>query len=121
ATAMRLIGASLPFTAMILLFAAFCLMDKRVWGLTAVQLTGAVLFLGGAWAGLSALGITAPALAYLVSQAAVALCLLPALIRRYRRFDRPAADSQPVEAGPPIAGAPREAGRPPADGQPAGE
>jgi O-antigen/teichoic acid export membrane protein len=88
ATAMRLIGASLPFTALLLLFAAFCLMDKRVWGLTAVQLTGAALFLGGSWVGLSRLGITAPALAYLVSQAAVALFLLPALIRRYRRFDR---------------------------------
>jgi len=119
ATAMRLIGASLPFTAMILLFAAFCLMDKRVWGLTAVQLTGAVLFLGGAWAGLSALGITAPALAYLVSQAAVALCLLPALIRRYRRFDRPLDAGQPDGAGQPNAGGqPDGAGQPDAAGQP---
>jgi O-antigen/teichoic acid export membrane protein len=88
ATSLRLIGAALPCTAVILLFAAFTLMDKRVWGLTAIQLTGLVLFFVGSWLSLPRLGITGPALAYLVSQAFLAVVLLPRVIRRYRRSGR---------------------------------
>jgi O-antigen/teichoic acid export membrane protein len=86
ATALRLIGLALPFTAVILLYAAFCVMDKRMWRLTAFQFVGAVLFLGLGWFGLVHYGMTAAAIAYLVAQVLVAVVVAPAVIRRYRNF-----------------------------------
>lgn len=85
-TPLRLIGLSLPFTALILLFGAFCVMRRRMWGLTAVQATGAVLFFAGAWYSLHRLGLAGPALSYLIAQALVALAVLPTVIRRFRAF-----------------------------------
>lgn len=81
---LRLIGLSLPFTGLILLYSAFSMMEKRMWRLVAVQTGGAVILLAGIWWGLSAAGIIGPAAALLVSQAAVGLALLPTLIRKYR-------------------------------------
>ena len=86
ATSLRLVGLALPFTAVILLYAAFCVMDKRMWRLTAFQFAGAVLFLGLGWSGLVHYGMTAAALAYLVAQVMVAVAVAPAVIRRYRNF-----------------------------------
>ncbi|MDG4830329.1 hypothetical protein O7627_13575 [Solwaraspora sp. WMMD1047] len=84
ADALRLIGLSLPFTGVVLLYAAFAIMEKRMWRMVAIQSAGAVAFLAGSWLGLPRLGIVAPALALLAAQAAVAAVLLPGLIRRYR-------------------------------------
>jgi O-antigen/teichoic acid export membrane protein len=85
-TPLRLIGLSVPFTAVILLFAAFCVMRRRMWGLTAVQGTAAIAFFAGTWISLDHLGLVGPALSYLIAQAAVALTVLPTVIRRYRQF-----------------------------------
>jgi O-antigen/teichoic acid export membrane protein len=84
AGALRLIGLSLPFTGIVLLYSAFSIMEKQMWRLVAVQATGAAVLMAGIWFGLSRYGIAAPAAALLISQAAVALALLPALVRKYR-------------------------------------
>ena len=84
ATGLRLIGCSLPFTGVILGYAAFAMMEKRMWRMVAVQLVSTAGLLAGSWFGLPRVGIVAPALALLVSQAVMALALLPDLIRRYR-------------------------------------
>jgi O-antigen/teichoic acid export membrane protein len=84
AAPLRLIGLSLPFAGIVLLFSAFSVMEKRMWRLVAVQATGALILVAGIWFGLSWAGIVAPAAALLVSQAAVGLALLPTLIRKYR-------------------------------------
>jgi O-antigen/teichoic acid export membrane protein len=84
ATALRLIGLSLPFTAIVLLYAAFAMIAKRMWPLAAVQLASATAFLLGAWLGLERLGTTGPALAYLAAQAGAAMLVLPAVVRHRR-------------------------------------
>jgi O-antigen/teichoic acid export membrane protein len=89
ATPLRLIGLSLPFAGVILIFSAFSAMEKRMWRLVLVQGSGAVLLFAGIWAGLPQFGIVAPAAALLVGQAAVALVLLPTLIRKYREAGAP--------------------------------
>jgi O-antigen/teichoic acid export membrane protein len=88
ATALRLIGLTLPFTAMVLLYGAFCVMRGRMWGLTAVQASAATAFFALATVWMHHLGLTGPALAYLIAQAAVALTVLPTVIRRYRAFGK---------------------------------
>jgi O-antigen/teichoic acid export membrane protein len=81
---LRLIALALPCTGVILLNSAFAVMEKRMWWLVAIQSTSATAFIGGSWLGLSRLGSEAPALAYLIVQAAAALLLLPRVVRRYR-------------------------------------
>lgn len=94
ATALRLIGLSLPFSGVILLFSAFAIMEKRMWRLVAIQSAVTALFFAGSWLGLPRLGGVAPALALLVTHAAAAGVLMPGLIRRYLATgdrDRPPA------------------------------
>jgi len=81
---LTLVGASLPFTAVLLLYSAFCLMRRRVWPLTAVQAGSVVVLVGISWWGLPLWGVSAPGLAYLVGQAGLALLVLPRVVRRYR-------------------------------------
>jgi O-antigen/teichoic acid export membrane protein len=96
ATALRLIGATLPFTAVGLLFAALRFMRKRLGLLTLLQAIAGVLFLGGTAATVGRFGIVAPATAYLAAQALLALLVAPFLVRDLRAL-RPAAVA-PVEA-----------------------
>ncbi|MDG4767416.1 lipopolysaccharide biosynthesis protein [Solwaraspora sp. WMMD406] len=84
AATLRLIGLSLPFTGMVLLYCAFAMMEKRMWPVVTVQSVGIVAFLALSWYGLPRVGIIAPAAALVMTQAAVGLTLLPGLIRRYR-------------------------------------
>jgi O-antigen/teichoic acid export membrane protein len=104
AAALRLIGASLPFTGVVMLYAAFCVMNKRMWTLTALQAAGAVVLLAGGSLGLGTLGGTAPALAYLVGQAGIALAALPVVVRTWRAIG--ASDRRPVWAASVPAGRP---------------
>ncbi|MFF0717177.1 lipopolysaccharide biosynthesis protein [Micromonospora sp. NPDC003816] len=110
ADALRLIGLSLPFTGVILLYAAFAIMEKRMWRMVLVQSTAALLFLGGGWYGLPRLGIVAPAVALLLAQAATALVLLPGLRRRLRAVvapqHRPAWAVRPETVAAPLGGSP---------------
>jgi O-antigen/teichoic acid export membrane protein len=89
AAVLRLLGLSLPFAAVVLIFSAFSILEKRMWRLVAVQAAGAALLFVGVWIGLPRLGAVAPALSLLTAQAAVALALLPAVVRAYRRTGRP--------------------------------
>lgn len=105
ATALRLIGATLPFTAVGLLFAALRFMRKRLWLLTLLQAGAGALFLGGTVATVARFGIVAPAGAYLVAQALLALLVAPFLVRDLRAL-RPAAPAAPPGSAPaPDAGA----------------
>ncbi len=105
ATALRLIGLSLPFTGIFILYGAFSVMEKRMWRMVGIQLAGAAAFLAGAWFGLRPFGLEAPATALLVSQAGVGLLLLPGLIGKYRAVGTPGkapawAAGEPTPARP---------------------
>jgi O-antigen/teichoic acid export membrane protein len=89
ATTLRLIGLSLPFAGIVLIYSAFSVMEQRIWGLVATRAGGAVVLFAGGWIGLSQLGITSFAAALLASQVVVAAALLPALIRKYRETGAP--------------------------------
>jgi O-antigen/teichoic acid export membrane protein len=99
ATALRLIGATLPFTAVGLLFAALRFMRKRLGLLTLLQAVAGTLFLGGTVASVERFGIVAPAAAYLVAQALLALLVAPFLARDLRAL-RPKAGAPAALAGP---------------------
>ncbi|MFV2022245.1 lipopolysaccharide biosynthesis protein [Micromonospora sp. LOL_023] len=88
---LRLVGLSLPFTGVILLSCAFAMMEKRMWPVVTVQSVGIAAFLALSWYGLPQVGIIAPAAALCMTQAAVAIALLPSLVRRYRATGDPAA------------------------------
>ena len=93
ATALRLIGATLPFTAVGLLFAALRFMRKRLGLLTLLQAVAGLLFLGGTVASIGRFGIVAPAAAYLAAQALLALLVAPFLVRDLRALRPPAGPS----------------------------
>lgn len=103
AIVLSLVGASLPFTAVLLLYSAFCVMRKRVWPLVAVQTGAVVVLMGMSWWGMPLWGATASGLAYLVGQVGLTLLVLPRVIRSYRetvrrREDWVRADSPAVLA-----------------------
>lgn len=83
---LSLVGAALPFTAVLLLYSAFCVMRRRVWPLAAVQAGSVFVLVGMSWWGMPVWGVSAPGLAYLVGQAGLALLVLPRVIRRYREI-----------------------------------
>jgi hypothetical protein len=101
AGSLRLIGLSLPFTGIFILYGAFSVMEKRMWRMVGIQLTGATGFLAGTWFGLPRVGLIAPAMALLISQAAVGIVLLPGLIRKYRAVTGPGR--APAWAAPDVA------------------
>jgi O-antigen/teichoic acid export membrane protein len=106
APALRLIGLSLPFTGIFILYGAFSVMEKRMWRMVGIQIVGAAVFLAGAWLGLPRLGLEAPAWALLFSQAGTGLILLPDLISKYRAVgsrDRAPAWATPDAVVPDIA------------------
>lgn len=76
-TALRLIGAALPFTGVVLLFAALRFMRKRLWLLTALQGLTGVLFLVATVVTVPRYGVVACAAAHLASQALLALLVAP--------------------------------------------
>jgi len=88
AVVLSLVGASLPFTAVLLLYSAFCVMRKRVWPLVAVQTGAVVVLIGMSWWGMPLWGATASGLAYFVGQAGFTLLVLPRVIRIYRETVR---------------------------------
>lgn len=83
-TPLRLIGLSLPFTGLIVLYAGFAAMEKRMWRMVVIQSTAAVAFLAATWFNLPHQGLLAPAAAQLLAQAGLGLALLPGLVSRIR-------------------------------------
>ncbi|GAA0806228.1 lipopolysaccharide biosynthesis protein [Spirilliplanes yamanashiensis] len=102
-TPLRLIGLALPFTGVIVLYAGFAAMEKRMWRMVALQSAAAAAFLGATWFNLPHQGLAAPAAAHLLAQACLGLALLPGLVTRIR-----AAVAAPAPAAP--APVPRPAG-----------
>lgn len=96
AATLRLVGLSLPFTGIILLACAFAMMEKRMWPVVGVQSVGIAAFVLLSWFGLPTVGIIAPAAALCMAQAAVAVVLLPGLVRRYRATGDAADDGTAV-------------------------
>lgn len=90
-TALRVIGAAIPFTAVLLLYAALRFMRKRLWPLTALQSMGGLVFLGSAWYGVHHFGLAAPAWAYLITQATLAVIVTPVLVRHLHHYREAAA------------------------------
>jgi O-antigen/teichoic acid export membrane protein len=90
-TALRVIGAAIPFTAVLLLYAAMRFMSKQLWPLTALQSVGGLVFLGSAWYGVHHFGLAAPAWAYLITQAALAATVTPLLVRHLHHYREAAA------------------------------
>jgi O-antigen/teichoic acid export membrane protein len=103
ATPLRLIGLSLPFTGLVVLYAGFAAMEKRMWRMVALQSTAAVAFLAAAWFNLPHHGLAAPAAALLLAQAALGLAVLPGLVTRIRAAGSAAAPPAP----PPVVPVPR--------------
>lgn len=100
---LSLVGASLPFTAVLLLYSAFCVMRKRVWPLAAVQAGAVFVLLGLSWWGMPLWGASAPGLAYLVAQVGFALLVLPRVVRSYRETVARREDWVRVSAQPALA------------------
>ncbi len=100
---LSLVGASLPFTAVLLLYSAFCVMRKRVWPLAAVQAGAVFVLLGMSWWGMPLWGASSPALGYLVGQAGFALLVLPRVVRSYRETVQRREDWVRVSGRPALA------------------
>lgn len=116
ASSLRLIGLSLPFTGIFILYGAFSVMEKRMWRIVGFQVAGAAVFFAGVAVGLPTVGIVAPALALLVSQAVIGLIVLPGLIDKYRAVAAPGRAPSWAAPEPPPGGTPAE---PPPGGTPA--
>jgi O-antigen/teichoic acid export membrane protein len=91
ATALRVIGAAIPFTGVLLLYAALRFMRKQLWPLTALQSVGGLVFLVSSWFGVHHYGLVAPAWAYLITQAALAVIVTPTLVRHLHHYREAAA------------------------------
>jgi O-antigen/teichoic acid export membrane protein len=103
---LRLIGLSLPFTGVVVLYGSFAIMEKRMWRMVAIQSCAAVAFLAGAWFNLGGTGpytgAVSPAVALLLAQATLATALLPGLVSRIRAVRAGTADwadATPAEPG----------------------
>ncbi len=121
-TPLRLIGLTLPFTGVIVLYAGFAALEKRMWRMVAIQATAAAAFLAGTWfnlpdPGLGG-GLTAPAAALLLAQACLGLAVLPGLVARITaaRATRAAGSARTTGAA-----APAPAPVPPAPRRPVAE
>ncbi len=112
-TGLRLIGLSLPFTGVIVLYAGFAAMEKRMGRMVLAQSAAAGAFLAATWFNLPHHGLVAPALAQLLTQATLALTLLPGLVTRITAMSPP-APAAPAEIPRPrparIAETPRRTG-----------
>lgn len=90
AALLRLIGASVPFSAIVALYSTFVWLDRRVWLLAAIQAASGAALLATTLALLPHVGLTAPGWANLAIQGAEAAIMAPLAIRRIRRHLVPA-------------------------------
>jgi O-antigen/teichoic acid export membrane protein len=82
---LRLIGLSIPFTAMMAPYKTLVWLDQRVWALALYQAVLGVAVLGIALALFPQLGLAAAGAAVLITQAAGAAVMGPLAIRRIHR------------------------------------
>jgi O-antigen/teichoic acid export membrane protein len=88
-TALRIIGASLPFSAAIFIYHATALVGRRLQTLVIVQAIKAILFFAASTWLLRAFGINGIALAYAGLEAIAAIILFPKILRAYRTLVHP--------------------------------
>ena len=105
---LQVIGLSAPFSMVTIVYQAYAWLDRRVWVLLANSALRAVVLLSLSVALLSGMGIVGVAWAYLISQAAAALLMMPSVWRQTRRIlksDAPIAllrdKEPPTGAAPP--------------------
>jgi O-antigen/teichoic acid export membrane protein len=89
---LQLVALSLPARAVVHLALASCRIDGRPRAIFLIHLASGVGVLGGAFVLLSPMGIVGVGVAYLVSQSALAVVLVPSLRRRSKQ------DARTVEA-----------------------
>ena len=84
ATALRLIALSVPFGCITLVYTVSLLIERRNWAIFRLSLLSAVVSVPLWVVGMYRFGISGVAAGILVADGAIALCLLPTVIRRYR-------------------------------------
>ena len=84
---LQLLALTLPFLAVNVLYVTLARLARRVRRIVAVQVVTAAIVLGVSAELLSTHGITAVGIGFLVGQAAVAVVVLPSVVRQYRRAD----------------------------------
>ncbi len=94
-TALRLVGLSVPFSCVILLYSVSLLMQRRNWAIFRLSCLSAALSLPLSVIGTYRVGVSGVVGGFLASDAIVALCLLPTVVRRYRALaDRSIDDDE---------------------------
>ncbi|HUB36550.1 MAG TPA: hypothetical protein VL972_06970 [Solirubrobacteraceae bacterium] len=81
-TLLRLIGASAPFSAVVVLYGAFAWLDQRLWRLVAIQAASGAILLGLSFVLMPRLGLAGVGWANLAAQVAGALLMAPAVYSR---------------------------------------
>lgn len=84
ATALRLIGLSVPFGCVTLVYTVSLLIQRRNWAIFRLSLISAAVGVPLWVLGMYHFGVTGVAAGFLAADALIALCLLPTVIRRYR-------------------------------------
>ena len=84
AALLRLIGVGVPLTALSAICCTFLWLDQRVWLLAGSQLIASMVLLATTLALTSHIGLVAAGVANIISQAVIALALLPIVIQRFR-------------------------------------
>jgi O-antigen/teichoic acid export membrane protein len=83
-TALRLVGLIVPCSCVIVTYTVSLLMQRKNWAIFRLSCVSAVLSLPLAVVGMYRYGISGVVGGFLVADAIVAVCLLPAVVRRYR-------------------------------------
>jgi O-antigen/teichoic acid export membrane protein len=83
----RLIGLSVPFTALVVLYSTLVWLNKRIWLLAGFQAASGALMLVITIAALPRIGLNAVGWAYLATQAAAAAVVTPLSVRLIRRAE----------------------------------
>ena len=84
---LRLLGLSVPFTALVVLYSTLAWLDQRVWLLAAFQACTGTLLLILTLVLLPHSGLTAVGWAYLATQAGAAAAVTPFTVRHIRRAE----------------------------------
>lgn len=96
---MRLVGLSVPFTAVTVLYSAFAWIEQRLWWLVAIQAASGLLLLTITFTLLPHLGIAAVGWGYIAAQGIAAIMMVPALRARFGA-QRAIATAVPAEGLP---------------------
>jgi O-antigen/teichoic acid export membrane protein len=84
---LQLLALAMPFMAVNVLYVTYGRLARRVRRVFGVQISIATIVLTLSFVLLTPLGINGPGVAYLSGQGIVALCVLPSVVRQYRRKD----------------------------------